>query len=202
MSSVQLVHERGFWLFGDPENIRKEHIFDEPLAKALSERLHRLHVIDFGCGTGEYVRYLRSRGYNVRGYDGNPHTKEISHGHCQVLDLSHPVMVDPADWVLCLEVGEHIPAKYESVLLDNIATHAKFGAVVSWCIPVNDWPAHLNIKEERGLGHVNCRTNEYIREQMHSRGFGYLPRMERTLREASRSVHFKHTLMCFRRLSA
>ena len=37
--------------------------------------------------------------------------------------------------VMSLEVGEHIPADYEAIFLDNLARHAKEGVLLSWARP-------------------------------------------------------------------
>ena len=37
-----------------------------------------------------------------------------------------------ADWVVSLEVGEHIPPSGEAAFLANIRAHARVGAVLSW----------------------------------------------------------------------
>jgi tryptophanyl-tRNA synthetase len=39
------------------------------------------------------------------------------------------------DWIISLEVAEHIPEKYEAVYLDNIFRHAKEGIILSWAVP-------------------------------------------------------------------
>ncbi|CAG5124210.1 unnamed protein product, partial [Candidula unifasciata] len=52
------------------------------------------------------------------------------------LDLTAPQYGLPAyDWVVSVEVGEHIPAKFEDIYLDNLARHAKEGIVLSWAVP-------------------------------------------------------------------
>ena len=49
-----------------------------------------------------------------------------------MLDIARPVTVEPADWVLCLEVAEHIPLEHEDTLINNLHQHNRIGIVVSW----------------------------------------------------------------------
>merc|ERR1712241_1088781 len=53
------------------------------------------------------------------------------------------------NWVLCLEVAEHIPRESEPVLLGNIRRHAANGLVLSWSEHASD--AHPNARPPSGL---------------------------------------------------
>merc|ERR1740117_2077360 len=48
------------------------------------------------------------------------------------------------DWVLSLEVGEHLPKSAEDVFMGNIARHARVGAIISWATPDYPSPYHPN----------------------------------------------------------
>src|SRR6266487_1650306 len=110
MSNSIDVSERGYWL----DNSEDDHAFDEDLGKELASFFRSKSVVDLGCGPGRYVSLLRNSGVECDGYDGNPHTETLSGGLCGVLDLSAPVdLRHKYDWVLSLEVGEHIPREYE-----------------------------------------------------------------------------------------
>jgi len=78
------------------------------------------------------------------------------------LDLTLPQYWLPRyDWVLSIEVLQHIPAKYESVALDNIDRAAGHGIVLSWAAP----------GQGGGYSHVNSRSPTYVRQIMSDRGF-------------------------------
>jgi len=77
------------------------------------------------------------------------------------LDLTLPQYWLPRyDWVLCLEVLEHIPAEFETIVLDNIVRAARHGVVLSWALP-----------DQGGLQHINPRPPAYVKQTMFNSGF-------------------------------
>jgi len=79
------------------------------------------------------------------------------------LDLSVPQFGLPVyDWIVSIEVAEHIPAKFEHIYLDNIARHAREGVLISWAVP-----------GQVGWQHVNCRPFSYVRDRMRELGFDH-----------------------------
>ena len=62
------------------------------------------------------------------------------------LDLTLPQYGLPLyDWVISLEVAEHIPAESEAIYLDNIVRHAREGVVLSWAVPGNNLFLYVTI---------------------------------------------------------
>ncbi len=41
-------------------------------------------------------------------------------------------LLNKYDWIISLEVAEHIPAQFESIYIDNLVKHAKEGIILSW----------------------------------------------------------------------
>ena len=83
------------------------HLFTSKLGK---------HVGSFGDGPGEYKRLLDETGTlaSYTAYDGSPFASENSQGRVSHLDFTIDAFGLPAfDWVLSLEVAEHIPAEFE-----------------------------------------------------------------------------------------
>lgn len=103
------ISENGFWIGEDPE----WHVTDWKLAYGILAFLQQENaesVVDFGCGEGDYARLFWEHGLDSEGYDGNPETPTISKGFATVQDLSVPFYLGRTfDWVVCLEVGEHLP---------------------------------------------------------------------------------------------
>jgi hypothetical protein len=88
---------------------------------------------------------------------------------------------------MSLEVGEHIPAEFESIYLDNVAKHAKGLIILSWAVP-----------GQNGDGHVNCQSNEHIIDEMHLRSFTLDEVATKALRNSASLWWFKNTIMVFR----
>lgn len=193
--------ETGIWLVADKDS--PEHVFDERLALAITFLMemnnYRLpndkmgySILDLGCGLGHYVDFFRQSQYVASGYDGNPNTLHLTNGRggrFGILDLSKPITTElNASLVLSLEVGEHIPAQFEEVFLDNVTITARDVVILSWAIP-----------EQGGLGHVNCRPNEYIIAKVEERGFTHVPELSAFLRYYASLSWFRNTLMVFKR---
>jgi hypothetical protein len=185
------LHPQGYWLSLEEGHFSPEigYLFDPVLAEELSLLLIDKKVCDFGCGLGKYVQWLRAQGFDCDGFDGNPNTNALTDGACRSLNLAEPVQLKKKyDAVISLEVGEHVPKKYETVFLDNLTRHAKETIVLSWAIP-----------GQEGDGHVNCRSNTYIIYQLWKKGFRFRPYQTILLRANSSIPWFKNTLMVFSR---
>jgi len=140
-----------------------EHATDKTLIPQLSKLLSDKTVACFGDGPGAYKRETEKLGH-VKLYDAfddAPYCEETSHGRVRFMDLSIPQYgIRQYDWIISLEVAEHIPEKYEAVYLDNIFRHAKEGIIVSWAVP-----------GQRGLSHINNKPIEYVTKVMRNNGF-------------------------------
>ena len=115
-------------------------------------------VGDFGAGGGWYTTFLNTAGLVSSAYDASPKRAQF----VKYFDISKPLgdSVPIFDWVVCLEVGEHVPAQNQQVVLDNIVKHATSGILLSWAVP-----------GQGGNGHVNERPNAWVISQMKERGF-------------------------------
>jgi SAM-dependent methyltransferase len=182
-----MINERGIWL---DKRETDSHMFDAKLCAAISFLYQDIKtIVDIGCGNGAYVKQLREYGFDCVGYDGSPRTPEITGGVCGVKDFSEPQNVGKFDIVLSLEVGEHIPAEYETIFIDNLCRASKKHICMSWAI-----------EGQNGLGHYNCRNNDYIIDKMRERGFTFDKESSEYLRINCDEVNFPwfpNTLMAF-----
>nr|XP_045598256.1 uncharacterized protein LOC123758114 isoform X2 [Procambarus clarkii] len=123
------------------------------------------------------------------GWDGAANIDEFTNGRIASADLSSPATLGgPFDWVMSLEVGEHIPESGEKNFLDNLVKHACVGVVLSWAVP-----------GQGGHSHVNCRSNDYVRKEMAARGLESDKLAEVKLRKnVDQLTYFMNTLMVFR----
>merc|ERR1712070_1205348 len=88
-------------------------------------------------------------------FDGALGVEEATNGRVSSLNLAKPqTLWRTFDWVMCLEVAEHVPFEFEEILLDNIGRHLRTGLVMSWS------------NDASGIGHVNCRPEEEWRERV------------------------------------
>ncbi|CAE7537811.1 Clec16a [Symbiodinium natans] len=125
---------------------------------------------DFGAFKGHYAAWLNDTGLvQVMAYDGIANVTSMTGGKVQHQQLGQLHMqqnrlprfeISSAsrgqrfdlgrrfDWVMSLEVGEHLPSTAASTFLSNIRRHAVKGAVISWGTP--DFPSvhHPNLLTE------------------------------------------------------
>jgi cyclopropane fatty-acyl-phospholipid synthase-like methyltransferase len=185
------INEKGFWENYEAHNY---HDFDEPLANAMSEFLiqqNATSVVDLGCGMGTYVKTFLKNNINAKGFDGNPYTNALTNYLCDTLDLSVPIVFPTQfDWVLSLEVGEHLPKEYEDIFINNLHVNNKHGIIVSWAV-----------KGQGGIGHFNEQNNDYIKDKITSLGYISDIDTENKLRNVSTLPWFKNTIMVFKKQS-
>ncbi len=181
------IDPHGVWLGNEAA---LHHRFDPLLALALVNLVKTsdpTSVVDFGCGMGDYVATFKVQGLDVEGYDGNPATPELTCGLGRVQDLCVPFDLEKRyEWVISLEVGEHLPQQYEALFIDNLIRHCAKGIVISWAL-----------KGQGGCGHVNEQPNSYIKHLFQERGFVNEIDLENWLRSQASLPWFKHTLMIF-----
>lgn len=183
------IKENGIW---EGLEIAHHHHHDSGLAISLTEFFKNENiksVADFGCGMGTYVKTLQENNINASGFDGNPNTPQLTNNLCSVLDLSLPIQFNEIfDWVMSLEVGEHLPPKFEDIYMNNLHNNNKYGIILSWAL-----------KGQGGDGHVNEQNNDYIKTKMCNLGYVNDIDSENKIRNASRIWWFKNTVMVFRK---
>lgn len=184
---MKIDNVTGIWLNNNLEG----HGYDELLSNSIIEILKKNNVsdiYDFGCGHGMYTRNILNNGISCKGFDGNPNTKNLTNGLCDVLDLSKTFFLEKKEYVLSLEVGEHIPKNYEDIFINNLHNHNKNGIILSWAII-----------GQGGDGHFNCQNNDYIKEKFLNLGYYNDIEEEQFLRQNSSFSWFKNTIMVFKR---
>jgi tryptophanyl-tRNA synthetase len=186
------VSQNGGWCSKISGNNSSQHLTDEYLARYMSKFLKGKTVASFGDGPGIYKEILLSlkevESYDA--YDGAPFAESTTDNRVKFLDLSVPIYhLKKYDWVVSLEVAEHIPAKYESVYLDNLVRHAKEGIILSW--------AKIG---QKGHSHINNRDFPYVKEQMEARRFTHDPVSSEKFRNISIFSWLRSNLNVFRSL--
>ena len=170
-------------------NSLEGHVFDPVLASSIVNFLKQKNiksVYDFGCGHGNYTNYLNENEIICSGFDGNPYTENITNGVCKVLDLSIPASLEPVEYVLTLEVAEHLPKQFENFFIENVNKHNTKGVILSWAIV-----------GQGGDGHFNEQNNDYVKNLFSNLGYKNLLEEEQKLRINSTLPWFKNTIMIF-----
>lgn len=168
-----------------------DHLTDMSLIQALSKLFKGKTVGSFGDGPGAYKRELEKLGdvklYDA--YDGAPFCEETSEGRVKFLDLTIPQYSLPIyDWIISLEVAEHIPRKFEAIYIDNLVRHSREGIVLSWAVIGQD-----------GLAHVNNRPPEHPIKVMEEQGFGFDFKESERLRSVSTFEWFQRNINVYYR---
>lgn len=181
--------DKGGWCKAATQN--REGLTDQSLIQVLSKFLKDKTVGSFGDGPGLYKRDILKLGqvklYDA--YDGAPYIEETSEGRVNFLDLTIPQYGIPLyDWVVSLEVAEHIPSQYEHIYLDNIFRHAKEGIILSWAVP-----------GQGGVGHINNRPLNYVINVMGKNGFIRDERSSTFLQESATLPWIRTNIHVYRR---
>ena len=194
-----MISDTGYWT--EEELPQHQGTYSENLAEWISSYILAdldKQVIDFGCGLGTYSSHLLNRGFNlVIGIEGS--VGGYSPDFVKKWDLSsriqdmhqYPGLRKNSYNSICLEVGEHIPSKYESTFLDNLSSLTSNKIILSWAVRGQD-----------GHGHVNCLNNEEIIDKMTLCGFSILKEDTEKIR---REVNFldtpwlKESIMIFKK---
>ena len=92
--------------------------------------------------------------------------------------------------MLCLEVAEHIPKKYEKIIINNLDKNNKKGIILSWAVE-----GQTSFAPE----HVNERNNDYVKNILKNLGYTNDLDLENQLRNSAKLDWFKNTIMVFRK---
>lgn len=183
------IHPHGYWTIAD-----RRYRFDKRLAKNIAKFAKGRGVetiLDVGCGGGAYTFFLRDMGFEVDGFDGNPHTPDITNGECMVADFATYLNILPRDMILCLEVAEHIPRSRQGVFVDNLLKSSPDIIIISWAV-----------EGQGGMGHINCRNNDYVINLFSNYDYSYIEDASLELRRRSSMSWFKNTIMVYENKNA
>ena len=183
-----MIGQTGIWT---TEESDYGHAFSYYTARFIGRYFEKNRpVIDLGCGNGTYLQYLKDIGFeNLTGVDGckvsKPDFEDI-----QIIDLAQPINVGKGN-VLSLEVFEHIPPMYERQFVQNIINSCDDKLVLS-----------VAVEGQGGIGHVNCKNNDYIINLFSENGFSFKEGLTDAIRTdvEPHVMYFKNTLMIFEKI--
>lgn len=142
----------------DYQNIDdEEKPFAQGLARWVKEYYNPKRIVDIGCGPGTYVYSFQEVDIDSHGYDINPVVLDKpSLTQISMFDLN-----DPSEFIICLEVAEHIETSLNDDIVDSLYKNLKPGGTLIFSA------AHPG---QGGVGHINCQTKEYWLEKFELRG--------------------------------
>eukprot|EP00931_Biecheleriopsis_adriatica_P025170 TRINITY_DN15533_c0_g1_i1.p1 TRINITY_DN15533_c0_g1~~TRINITY_DN15533_c0_g1_i1.p1 ORF type:complete len:255 (-),score=49.21 TRINITY_DN15533_c0_g1_i1:129-893(-) len=117
-------------------------------------------IADFGAGGGRYCKLFNRTGeYCCQAFDGSSRAAFHTGGAVQTQRLDEAFDFGRQfDWLMCLEVVEHIPGAFEHIALANLRRHARKGIVLSW-------------SQEDGEIHPNAKSWPEARKSVEAAGF-------------------------------
>ena len=185
------VSDTGWW---SSELDHMIHVTSQELSKWICEFLKEekdIPLRDFGCGLGIYLKNLKEFGYSgeLTGFEGDPPKNKVFDNIIKH-DLTIPIELLSKGNVISLEVGEHIPAEFMSIYLDNICNACNHYLIVSWAI-----------RGQGGQAHVNELDNYEIIAEFEKRGFRLMVEPTKEARNIylNEAPWFRNTLLIFMR---
>lgn len=139
--------------------------------------------------SGYYRRAFKNETAEYDGFDGNPFVEYISQGTVKFFDLTIPMhFPNKYDVTVSLEVIEHIPKQFESIVVRNLAESTKDILIISW--------AKLG---QGGLAHVNCQPREHVLQTFDNLGFSMDKNASESLRKSATYQWHSDNILLFRK---
>lgn len=183
------IHEDGWWESEeDIPHLLGRNICDWIIDFLKNDKNHLLH--DFGCGLGHYLQEFSAAGFtNLVGYEGKKAKNSVFPNIIEQ-NIAHIFDVPQKGNVICLEVGEHIPAEFEDNLLTNLANACDKYLVLTWAARGQTWD-----------GHVNMLNNDEVVPKVVAKGFEFLPKETKLAKDAVKDWGHLATVMIYKKNS-
>lgn len=164
-------------------------------------------LLDVGASHGAYGVFFHNCNPDFRlrqytGIDGMPNVETWTSppyappgAYVRRIELCNPLppgSLAVHDWVMSLEVGEHIPAKCISGYLANLDRHASKGIILSW--------STSSLFSNRPNGHISARSNQQVEDMMAFLGYTALREESDILRRHANEWYYRQNVRVFRRL--
>lgn len=173
---------------------------DLGLTYEIARQLKGMSVIEFGAGDGCYTGALHDLGQpRIEGFDSQLDIEARTEGLIKFADpTTHGVTTEVggakvgcADYILSLEMPQHVPTKFESEFLDNLKRHSSRGLIISW--PNS---ARVHITDQQGkefdidrqpIG-VNFMLEKDVISKIEALGYSHNQTLTKKLRDSSVSI--------------
>ena len=144
-------------------------------------------LLDLGCGVGQYGRelidYNKTWEKRYMGFDGAVNVEDFTGGFVTNANLGIEQNLPVADWVVSLEVGEHIQHSMEDHYIQNLHMSNRKGIILSW-----------GVLHQHGLAHINNHSPQYIMERFRRLGYKYDNTTTLKLRSSASYHWFKRSI--------
>ena len=178
------------------------HHLDDGIVSTIRSTVENKTLLDIGSGTGMYGAHfheLRERGKVApfwTGFDGSPGVENYTRTmgppgsltrHANLCDES--VVLPRKDWVMSLEVGEHLPQSCMSNYLRLLDEGNRKGMFLSWAVP-----------GQAGFCHISTKANDVVTAAFAVLGYEPLRHAWVSGRRVARMDWFRKTFMAFKRV--
>lgn len=148
------------------------------------------NLIDFGCSTGYYLEHISKNISDIKLIGVEPNVSHRKNKHFDNIlehDLAHPFNIGYKGTIICLEVLEHIPKKFESIAIENIKNHCDGFLFLSWAII-----------GQGGYGHHNEKNLKDVINLFTKQKFSLLERETQACRDKAVLPWLKNNLLVFK----
>ena len=153
---------------------------DKGLARAIQCLVGNGSLVDVGAGAGQYGAFFAKCApprVQWTGFDGAPTVEKLSASgppgaftrHANLCTAN--IDLGLHDWVMSLEVGEHLPQWCLANFIATLDRSNRLGMIISWAPP---W--------SKGIGHVNGRNRSHVIAMAEFLGYRYSAEVSLVLR--------------------
>ncbi len=149
-------------------------------------------ILDLGAGVGQYGRELidlnSSWSKQYYAVDGALNVEEFTNGFVKSVNLGIEQNLPVADWILSLEVGEHIIHNMEDYYIHNLHMSNRKGIILSW-----------GVLKQNGFHHINNHSPTYVINRFTNLGYTFDKETTTALRSHSHYPWFRRSIYIFKR---
>ena len=164
------------------------HFLDGGVARFLLDTVGGASLLDVGAGSGQYgawfdVQRHHPERHNAtavpswRGVDGATDIEAFTRAHGPPGSLvrhanlcAAGLTLQPADWIMSLEVGEHLPGRCVPSFCELLSNTARVGIVLSWARPGQSGVCHVSTREPEWVRGAFMRLGWEVDEQLSAQG--------------------------------